>query len=341
MKKIILTAISCLLLVVSCYKEPAKPELPKIALSSTQAVLFDAKAGDGAVLSTDITLTVNRDWSIQCDADWLAFGKYASGQVYKVEAGVDTEIPVRIIAQTNRVGNVRKAVVRFKVSTGYCDLMVQQKMNEDEAPSLIYYNGFGDGLQGLDNPELDKTNLWRCEEGVAGDVRYYLGIKGGKLSVRETTKSEDCYVGASGGNNLFFGADVPAFTVAEIDVHKKLKTLNIGFGALYADGSLALADLAVYISRDGESWKSLDYRKISEYEEPKWCWCEGQIYFEPESFEHLYIMFKPSEAVKSKFRLDDVKISSDLSVEQVPADKVIDWTSGAQTIAIGEEILKK
>ena len=334
-------ALAALLLFVSCYKEPVKPALPKIALSSTEKVLFDAKAGAGAVLSADVTLTVNRDWSIECNADWLAFGKYAGGQIYKVEAGQDTEIPVRIVAQTNRVGNVRKAVVRFKVSSGYCDLIVEQKMNEDEAPSLIYYNGFGSDLQGLDNPELDKTNLWRCEEGVAGDVRYYLGIKGGKLSVRETTKSEGCYVGSSGGNNLFFGADVPAFSIAEIGVHKKLKTLTIGFGALYADGSLALADLAVYVSKDGESWKSLEYKKISEYQEPKWCWCEGQIYFEPESFEHLYIMFQPSEAVKSKFRLDDVKVTSDLSVEQIPVDKVIDWTSGAVSLDMGEEILKK
>lgn len=338
-KKIFIGILTCAAFITSCYKEPVKPELPKISVSSTEKVVFDAKAGEGAVLSADLVLTVNRDWSIECEADWLAFGKHAGNQIYKVEAGVDVEIPVRIVAQTNRVGNIRKAVVRFKTSTDYVDLAVEQKMNEDEAPSLIYYNSFGAGLEGLSNPELDKTDLWRCEEGVAGDVKYYLG--GATLSVRETTSSDGCYVGASGGNNLFFGKETPSFAIAEIDVHPKLSMLTIGFGALYADGSLALGDLPVYISNDGTSWIKLDYEKVSEFEEPKWCWCEGSIYFTPGSFEHLFLMFRPASSLASVFRLDDIKVGSELSEEQAPSDRLVDWSKDAQSLEMGTEVLAK
>ena len=333
-KKIFIMALLCAPLVAACYQEPAKPELPKIALSSTEKVLFDAKAGEGAVLSANLTLTVNRDWSIQCDADWLAFGQYAGGQVYKVAAGVDTEIPVKIVAQTNRVGNVRRATVRFKTSTDYIDLAVEQKMNEDGAPSLIYYNSFG--ASSSNNPEVQTTNVWRCEEGVAGDVRYYMGT--GAISVRTTTDSEGCYVGASGGNNLFFGKEAPAFAIAEIDVHPKLSMLIIGFGAIYADGSLALSDLPLHISCDGQTWLPLEYKKVSEFDEPKWCWCEGEFHFTPGSFEHLYIMLDPDSDLASSFRLDDVKISSDLSAEP---GTLINWSAGSAMSLPGKEILKK
>lgn len=333
-KKIFIVTLLCAALMASCYKEPAKPALPKIALSSTEKVLFDAKAGDGAVLTADVTLTVNRDWSIQCDADWLAFGKYTDNQTYKINAGVDTDIPIRIVAQTNRVGNTRRAIVRFKTSTDYVDLTVEQKMNTDEAPMLIYYNGFGSTSS--NNPEIQTTDLWRCEEGVAGDVRYYMGP--GSISVRTTTDSGDCYDGASGGNNLFFGKEAPSFVIAEVDVHQKLSMLKVGFGAIYADGSLDIANLPLYISCDGQSWIQLKYRKVSECEEPKWCWCEGEFYFTAGSFEHLYLMFIPDSGYASKFRLDDVKISSDPEAEQ---GTLINWNAGVQMSLPATELAKK
>lgn len=333
-KKIFIVTLLCAALMTSCYKEPAKPALPKIALSSTENVLFDAKAGEGAVLTADVTLTVNRDWSIECGADWLAFGKYADNQIYKVEAGVDTDIPIRIVAQTNRVGNTRRAVVRFKTSTDYVDLTVEQKMNTDEAPTQIYYNSFGPDSS--NNPEIQTTNVWRCEEGVPGDVRYYMGT--GAISVRTTTDSEDCYVGASGGNNLFFGKEAPSFAIAEIDVHPKLSSLTVGFGAIYSDGSLNISDLPVYISSDGQAWIRLEYKKVSEYEEPKWCWCEGEFYFTPGSFEHLYLMLTPASGLASKFRLDDVTISSDHAAEQ---GTLINWSAGSQMSLPATEVVKE
>ena len=206
----------------SCHKDPVQPPLPEISIDKSSLEEFSYQAGS----SQDVILKVNRDWTIQCSADWLAFD-YDAGPV---TVGQMKEITVTITPLTNRVGNVRSAVVRFKTSTKYADLHVSQASHPDNAPELIYYNSFGEDLQGLDNPLIQNTDIWRVEEGVAEDFVYFSDANSTKkISVRNSSTSNsslgagsDCYMGASGGNHIFFGTQNPYFTLGNIEVHPKL-----------------------------------------------------------------------------------------------------------------------
>lgn len=313
--------------VSSCYRDPqVQPELPVISIDKSSLQKFSYEAG----ASQEVLLTVNREWSIECDADWLAFDYDDT----PVEAGVMTTIPVSITALTNPVGNTRSTYVRFKTSAVYADLFVEQDMNAELPPTVVYYNGFGADLGGKDNPLVGDTDVWRAEEGVATEVKYYqydTSTDADYVSVRnsDTSNSIDnmtpCYVGASGNNHIFFGkGGGPAFTVAEIDVHPKLSMLEVSFGVFNIDNvPLDKNKFKLFVSKDGEKWVALDYKVLSEYEEPKWNLCEAEFYFEEDSFEKLHVMLDAE--LESKFRMDDLKVSSDLEAE---AKEHIDWSSG-------------
>ena len=336
-KKFILAAVLGVLMVVtSCYKDPeTQPELPMISIDKTSLEPFAFAAG----ASQQVTLTVNRDWSIQCDADWLSFDP-ESGHV---QAGENTKVVVTVTALTNDVGNMRKATVRFKTSAKYADLSVQQEFDPDAAPTLLYYNAFGKDLAGLDNPLVTATDLWRCEEGSAVNALAYYKTSG-DLSVRNSSTSNssagagsECYDGASGNNHLFFGSDAPSLTIGDIPVHKKLSMLEFSFGVFHIDGQkVPESDFLVYVSNDSENWVPLEYDVVSEYSEPKWCFCKAEIAFEMASFDMLYLKFAPKTA--SKYRVDDIRISSDPSYGQTPASEWIDWSKGAVSLKPGTVI---
>ena len=335
-----LTAVAGLLLMVSsCSRDPeVQPELPYIAIDKASLETFAYAAGT----TQELKLTVNRDWKIECPADWLSFDPESG----KVEAGQSTEITVTVTALTNDVGNMRRATVRFKTDAVYADLSVQQDFDPDAAPSLIYFNAFGGDLSGLDNPLVTATDLWRCEDGsAAAHLSYYK--TSGDLSVRNSSTSNsssgvgsECYVGASGGNHLFFGKEAPALTVGDIPVHRDLSMLELSFGVFHIDGNrLQSSDFLVYVSRDGLMWLPLTYDIVSEYPEPKWCLCKAKIAFEQDSFDTLYLKFAPKTA--SKYRVDDITISSDLSAGQSPASEWIDWSAGAVSLQLGNLVSRK
>lgn len=329
-----IAVVATVLAMVSCHKDPVQPPLPELSIDKSSLEQFSYQAG----ASQEVTLKVNREWSIDCKADWLAFDYDRT----PVEVGVTRDVKVKITPLTNRVGNVRKSVVRFKTSSLYVDLLVTQGPHPDNAPSLIYYNGFGEDLAGLDNPLVGDTDCWRAEEGVATGVRYYV-MSSGKLSVRNSGTSnsavavgQECYVGASGSNHLFFGTSAPAFDIGNIPVHPKLSMLEISFGVFHIDGvSLNRTDFLVYISKDGKSWIPLRYEVVSEYDEPKWSLCKAEIFFAEASFETLYVRFAPVTA--SKYRFDDIRIGSDPD-RIPPTGGLVDWTAGAVELTLGTEV---
>ena len=91
-KKFILAAVLGVLMVVtSCYKDPeTQPELPMISIDKTSLEPFAFAAG----ASQQVTLTVNRDWSIQCDADWLSFEPLESWSKAAYVPGIEPRSPL-------------------------------------------------------------------------------------------------------------------------------------------------------------------------------------------------------------------------------------------------------
>jgi hypothetical protein len=112
--------------------------------------------------------------------------------------------------------------------------------------------------------------------------------------------------------------------------------INVSFGVYNINGvKVDTSDFPVYISKDGESWIPLNYKIVSEYDEPKWCLCKAEIYFPASSFERLFIRFTPGTA--SVYRFDDLRIGSDLNAV-TPEDGEIDWTNGAVEMDKGNEV---
>ena len=333
-RNFLLILLACVAGVVSsCYRDPeTQPELPMISIDKSALETFSYESG----ASQQVVLTANRNWTIECSANWLAFDY----EQIQVTDGETVTVPVSITALSNNVGNIRSAVVRFKTSTVYADLYVEQNMNSEFAPSLIYYNGFGKDLGGDDNPLLKETTVWDVATGVAGEVHYYQSEA--YISVRNSTTGNSidnmtpCYAGASGDNHLFFGKTGPAFTVAEIAVHPKLTMLQISFGVFNIDNvALDKSKFLLSVSKDGQKWVPLDYKILSVYDEPKWNMCEAEFYFAQGSFEKLYVMLDAE--LESKFRMDDLTIGSDLSAEDADPAEYIDWTSGVEK-ALGSSV---
>lgn len=278
----------------------------------------------------ELVLSVNRDWSIECDADWLAFDVSDASHV---EAGQQREVTVIVTALMNEVGNSKKATVRFKTSSVYADVVITQASNPNEAPELLYYNGFGKNYEDWsalgteDHPWIQDSGCWRYEEGAAiSDLEYYYT---NKMSARNSgTYNSTGYNGASGGNHLHFGSGPGVFTLAKIKVHPKQKAITIGFGIIrtqYVEGStpdnrVKLSEFPVYVSRDGASWVKLDLKTSSKLENETWAYCTAGFAFGEDKPEYLYVRFAPT--VASSYRFDDLKISKGNSTS------VIDWETG-------------
>lgn len=323
---------------VSCasYNNPSAEE--DVALPSVSVVLPQTWAD---FLYTggqqELTLLVNRDWSIECDVDWLAFDASDYGPV---KPGETKEVTITVTALFNEVGNDKSAKVRFKTNSIYTDVIVRQAANPEEAPDLLYYNGFGKdygdwtALGTEDHPWLPDSDCWRYEEGAAiSELEMYYT---NKMSARNSgTYNSTGYNGASGGNHLHYGSGPGVFTLAKLKIHPKQKALTIGFGIIrtqYVEGStpdnrVKLSEFPVYVSRDGESWLKLELKTASKLENETWAYCTAGFAFGEDRPEYLYVRFAPT--VASSYRFDDLKISRGTSTE------VIDWSKATEKFELG------
>lgn len=284
-----------------------------------------------------LILSVNRDWSIECNADWLAFDVEDASSV---KPGETKKISIVVTALNNEVGNEKKATVRFKTSAVYADVVVRQAANPEEAPELLYYNGFGKNYEDWfakdteDHPWLQDSDCWRYEEGAAiAQMQYYYT---NKMSARNSgTYNSTGYNGASGGNHLHFGSGPGVLTLAKVQVHPKLPAITIGFGIIRTeysesgsvDNRVKLSEFPIYVSRDGESWLKLEMKTSSKLENETWAYCTTGFAFGDDKPEYLYVRLAPT--VASSYRFDDLKISKGMSTN------VIDWTQATEKFELG------
>ena len=278
----------------------------------------------------ELTLSVNRDWSIECDADWLAFDVSDASHV---DAGKLRDVTIIVTALMNEVGNPKTATVRFKTSSVYADVVVKQASNPNEAPELLYYIGFGKNyevwtaLGTEDHPWIQDSRCWRYEEGAAiSELEYYYT---NKMSARNSgTYNSTGYNGASGGNHLHFGSGPGVLTLAKIKVHPKQTAITIGFGIIrtqYVAGStpdnrVNLDEFQIFVSRDGASWVKCELMTSSKLENETWAYCTTGFAFGDDKPEYLYVRLAPT--VASSYRFDDLKISKGNSTT------VINWETG-------------
>ena len=316
---------------------PSGVELPSISVSLPQTWgEFEYTGG-----SQEVVLSVNREWSYECDSDWLAIDVLDNASV---EAGKNKEIRILVTTLFNPVGNAKTAKVRFKTSSVYADLIVKQASNPTEAPDLLYYNGFGKDYEDWtavgteDHPWVQDSDCWRYEEGASiSELEYYYT---NKMSARNSgTYNSTGYNGASGGNHLHFGSGPGVFTLAKISVHPKLPGVTIGFGIVRTqysdtgnvDNRVNVSEFPIYVSRDGASWIRLDIKTSSKLENETWAYCTAGFAFGEDKPEYLYVRFAPT--VASSYRFDDLRISRGM------ATSVIDWDSeSAVTFELGEKL---
>lgn len=318
MKKIIRHATTILMaaILVSCHQDPQSPSLPYVSVEVPQDWAdFTYKGG-----SKEVVLKANRSWSVECDAEWLAFDPQSA----VVEPGQEKEFTVIITAFPNDVGNDLDAKVRFKTTAVYADITVRQGQNPDKAPELLYYNDFGKDYEGwtgsADHPKIQESTCWRYERGAGiGTLEYRYKDE---MSTRQGTMYNSIdYAGASGDNHLYFNK-TGELVLYKLSIHPDLKAIDISFGTLRSvhNDSQNIVDLdgewTMQVSKDGTNWVKLPLSTSSALENSCWAYCTTGFAFGDTVPEFLYIRFKPSVV----YRFDDLKVTAGKS------DKVIDWS---------------
>ena len=323
MKKNILftAAILAALTVVSCHRDPQVPSLPFVSVEAAQSwVDFTYKGG-----SQEVVLKTNRSWSVECEADWLAFDPQSA----EVEPGQEKEFTVMITAIPNAIGNDLDTRVRFKTSAVYADLTVKQGRNPDNAPNLIYYNDFGVDYEGwdgsADHPWIQDSRCWRYERGAGIETLKYYYTK--EMSARNSSMYNSIdYVGASGENHLYFGKGTGSLVLGSLKIHPDIKAVDIAFGALRSvyNESVNIVDLKgewnLHVSTDGLKWVKLPIETSSELKNSCWAYCTAGFSFGETTPEYLYVRLMPTVV----YRFDDLRITNGKS------ENIINWNAGVE-----------
>ncbi len=176
-----------------------------------------------------------------------------------------------------------------------------------EGANTILYESMG-ATEVESNTNVNAFSGWLREGLGAKDVAYSTPTATGTsdATVRSTSTSEGAYEGASGGNNVFFGAATSAsFTIADIDLGGTT-ALKLGFGS-----NTKTDNLSVDYSSDNVTWTPVEYTKNS----TSWGYTVAEINLDS-PVASLSLRF--TAHVASTVRIDDVRLSTDQNVVIVP-----------------------
>ena len=246
---------------------------------------------------------------------------------------------VTVTALRNNVGNSRQANVRFNTRAVYASVDVTQALNPEETPEDIYFSSFGIKLDG-DNPALGSSSCWYgsdYESGYALDTRQFYASST-RVTVRNSSSTNsEGYPGATGGNHIHFGSDMPSFTIGNLKMHPNIRTVEVSFGLLRnqydetgtIDNSVNPDEFPVYVSYDGQVWLPLEYIAAPTGDDV-WSYCSGSVTF-ADAIETFYVRF--TTTVASTYRLDDVSVTASDQVGENP----VDWSAGTE-YELGEPV---
>ncbi|MDR0728760.1 MAG: BACON domain-containing protein [Prevotellaceae bacterium] len=280
----------------------------------------------GAVITNPNPVVSTRDASDIEETTATIGGSYIAGSdaitevgfEYKTGSGNYTTIPASGIAtpfSVNLTGLTGATPYTFrayaKTANGIFHGDEKGFQTKTSAAAYIWHTDVG-STPVSGNTQIASFSGWETVGTGAANVTY----SGANITIR--TSSASSYTGASGGNNVFFGALPNSFTVNNINVNG-LTSATLTFGC-FADNFNAEAFILSY-SFDGSSWVPVSYTRNTD----KWALASATI---PVSGATLHLKWEATTA--STYRLDDMSLTSTGTV--VPPANPTVTTADASTI---------
>ncbi|MBE6216952.1 MAG: hypothetical protein E7124_02795 [Bacteroidales bacterium] len=299
----------------ACQQEVQYLGVPRLALSG-KTMEFEIPGG-----AQDLELTATRDWSASSDEEWVVVTPD------KGTASLDPQKFTVTVLENKGVG--RKAEVVFTIGMTKKTLVVSQEGPLGSAEDLIVYsNNFDKSAAVKDGsywPYPDQSDCWQNQTGTGASS---VGFGAKNITVRDNSNS-NTYAGASGTNNIFFGAAGNYFMISEIAM-PATKDFTISFGAIRnqydesntIDNTFKNSEFHVWISADGEKWTEVDYAFAGGPKSATWDMAEGTFSLS-EAVSALYVAFTAD--VASSYRLDDFSI-----VIASEAGKAVNLSAGTE-----------
>ncbi|MDR2885483.1 MAG: hypothetical protein LBU95_01715, partial [Rikenellaceae bacterium] len=249
--KLLIAAVAGLLSFWSCNTEEVEPNVPQISVQEGNLVYVDALEGEFT-----LHVNTNRDWrvSIPDGVEWLIVDpSQLSG----------TGNAAVVFYHGSNTDITHEVTVRISTATTWYDVRVVQR-GATPSTVLLYENMGNTNVGGNTNiSDLPETFKWLRDGMGASDVTY----AGTNSSLRTTYSSADLYLGASGGNNCFFGSGAN-FTVSGIQILDN-PVVKVTFGCSksgsdYGYVPIAQSDLLVQYSFDGgTTWNDADFTRTN------------------------------------------------------------------------------
>lgn len=304
LKALILTIMAGAFMFAGCAQEDHQ-DMPYIDLDgiSSDAVLsFEAGAS-----SQTFTITCNRFWHIEYDAEWLHI---------EPTVGTATETPqVITVTVLNNDSFDRSIPVKVSMDYDYKTVTVKQKGEWGDPEDLVIYkNNFDKEAAtqtygtGTSWPYTDQSDCWKNETGSGIENVEYTASG---ISIRNNSNSNGNYSDyeGSGTNNLFFGSK-GAFKIANIDITGKGVNYELSFGSekYLNQGSSVFApsEFHVWIGSDPDHMIEVEYAFPNGLKDGRWDKA-NTVFTVPDGTSSLCVYYKVD--VASAYRLDDVSLS--------------------------------
>lgn len=304
LKALILTIMAGAFMFAGCAQEDHQ-DMPYIDLDgiSSDAVLsFEAGAS-----SQTFTITCNRFWHIEYDAEWLHI---------EPTVGTATETPqVITVTVLNNDSFDRSIPVKVSMDYDYKTVTVKQKGEWGDPEDLVIYkNNFDKEAAtqtygtGTSWPYTDQSDCWKNETGSGIENVEYTASG---ISIRNNSNSNGNYSDyeGSGTNNLFFGSK-GAFKIANIDITGKGVNYELSFGSekYLNQGSSVFApsEFHVWIGSDPDHMVEVEYAFPNGLKDGRWDKA-STVFTVPDGTASLCVYYKVD--VASAYRLDDVSLS--------------------------------
>lgn len=202
------------------------------------------------------------------------------------------DVEVEIDAAENS-GEPRSAALVFETRTGEIARFVVRQQGSGHTVDF-FGDDFGTGASDLSIARFDGWN----RRGIGSRRCQYAGD-----NVRvDSGAPSSGYEGASGGNNIRFGAADADFVLGGIDLKGDIN-FRLVFGCMTGDASFDAEKLRLYVSKDQQHWTPLSYERS---QASGWESVEVPFYL-PEGVRQLYFRFRGADA--ENYRLDDIALT--------------------------------
>lgn len=231
-----------------------------------------------------ISVRSNTYWIIrQMEADdWFTLSPAAGSGDVEVE-----------IETAENSGEPRSATLVFETRTGEIARIIVNQ--QGSANTLCFFeDDFGTGASGQSIVQFDGWN----RNGIGSQRCQYSGDN----IIVDSGLPSSGYDGASGGNNIVFGAADADFVLGGIDLKGDIN-FQLTFGCMTDDTSFEAEKLQLYVSKDQQHWTPLSYERsqASSWEKVK------VPFYLPEGVKQLYLRFHGVNA--ENYRLDDITLN--------------------------------